>query len=275
MIEDALAEQLLLGRYPPGTRSRSTHAEDGLTIEAARGEDPRRGRRRRAAWLAPGEPHSSARRAARPSPLGGPVPHVRRLEHPRRDGRDRAPARRAPGSPAAPPAAVPSRWRSRRLPTVPPSACRPGSTRSTGCSGAASCPGSLLLSAASPASASPRWCSRSPAASRRRAPASCTRPARSRRARSTCAPRASGWSGPPRTRVAVLGDERGRRDHRGRAVATARARRGRLDPDGDRRRAGWARRAASARCANPRCGSELAKGDGIAVLLVGHVTKDG
>ena len=101
LIEDPLAEHLLLGRYnqgdhdpgrPRSGRERPDHHGD------RGGEDPRRGlirRRRTAAEPAVARAQSRYRLPVlwrRRPPLGGPVPHLRRLEHARRDRRPRVAA---------------------------------------------------------------------------------------------------------------------------------------------------------------------------------------
>ena len=100
MVEDVLAEQLLLSRYKPGTTIVVDKGEEaGLSIHEADEKSP-----------PPSKPASAGRSARDPHPeslrlpglrrvvppLGGPVSLVRRLEHARGDARPRGLARRAP-----------------------------------------------------------------------------------------------------------------------------------------------------------------------------------
>ena len=206
MIEDVLAEHLLLGRYEPGTTIvvDKTSDEAGLDIHAAEAKTPVEAGRK---------PRSSRHRSppergpdgARPEPLrlpgmwrhdpslGGPVPLVRGVEHPRRDARaarDERPRVRAASAPSAEPVSLAlGRWcRARRR------AGRSGSASSTGSWAVGWSTGRWSCSAVSRGSASRRSSSRPPPGSRgrpRRRAASCTPRARSRRVRSGCGP--IGW----------------------------------------------------------------------------------
>ncbi len=108
MIEDVLAEHLLLGQYEPGTTIVvDKDPEAGLDIHAAETRTPGRGRLIRAAQ--PGV--TRRRRGPEPlrlpvlrrvvPPLGRAVPRLRRVEQPRRDGRPRATRVRKPRAPGA------------------------------------------------------------------------------------------------------------------------------------------------------------------------------
>ena len=191
---------------------------------------------------------------------------------PRRDGR----ASRARPSPA--PSADRPRERSARrdVPRLPT-----GSASSTASSAAASCPGSLVL--ARRRAGHRQVDAPPPGRGRHRAlggrpGASCTPRARSRPARSACGP----------ARLGLLDGPAGERDRRssprrdvGRIVEVARAGAARRCSSSTRSRprrstSSTGRPGASARSASrPLRLMELAKGEGIAVVLVGHVTKDG
>ena len=143
MVEDVLAEHLLLGRYEPGTTIVvDKDPEAGLDIHAAETRTPVEahdlGRRRPAGDGARPEPlRLPDLRRGLPS-LGGPVPRLRRLEQPRRDRRPRAaprpPRRRASRADGAAPPRRPRRHRRGRRPA--PADRR--SASSTGSSAAAS-----------------------------------------------------------------------------------------------------------------------------------------
>ena len=274
MVEDVLAEHLLLGRYEPGTT---------IVVDTRPGRRPRHPRRRAAKTPGRGLTRPPAGCASRPGPeplrlpglrrglpaLGGPVPRLRRLEQPRRDRRPRAAPRRAAGArrgagsaPRADPARATSasptsrgspvghrraRPRPRRRPRA--GLARPGRRRA----------GHRQVDAAAPGRRRRR---------RRRAAggASCTPPARSRPPRSACAPRGSGCStGRRRTAIRVLAEPTV-----GRIVEVAAAPSARRCSSSTRSRrrpstSSTGRPAASARSASrPLRLMELAKGDGIA-----------
>ena len=214
MVEDVLAEHLLLGKYEPGTTIVVDKGEEaGLDIHPADEKTP--GRSPLAARWPRARAAMSARRAATPSCAGrasaGPArrgtPWSRRSSA---NPRAHLARRHRPSSPAdaAPRPSAPC-----PRPTCP--ACRWASASSTGSSAAASCRVRWSSSAVSRGSASrpsssrrrPGW----PAAWARAAATSCTPAARSRPARSAFAPpgsvcstvrrgRGSGWS--PRARSA-------------------------------------------------------------------------
>ena len=209
------------------------------------------------------------------------MPRLRRVEQPRRD--------RRPASRARVRARVGGRGHGgadarRALADVgepePPAPRRSGSASSTGSSAAGSSrarssslggePGigksTLLLQAAAGVAAVGR-----PGA------ASCTRPARSRPPRSACAPRASGCSTAPAGAASAIARrvvDRPDRRRRARRAAPAllvvdSIQTATVDElDGPAGSVGQVREP-------PLRLMELAKGDGIAVVLVGHVTKDG
>ena len=210
MVEDVLAEHLLLGRYEPGTTivvdrdpeaGLDIHAAEPLTpVEARLSVGARRARPLTVARA--GEPlRLPELRRGLPS-LGGPVPRLRRLEQPRRDRRPVAEADRArhgprhrPGRPSRPPRRS---TRSRRRPSR---GARSGSASWTASSAADWSPGRSSCSAASRGSASPRCCSRP-------RPASSATPDRAGR----CTPRGGvAVAGPPARRP----PRAARRRHRG------------------------------------------------------------
>ena len=282
-------------RAPPARQVRAGH-DDRRRQAARRGRprDPRRRAKTPVEACTDGRPARWPRpRAAlrlpvvrrRLPPLGRPVPDLRAWNSLVETGRPRARAVRPGGRPGrgrdVGASATPAPRRGRRARAS--RACRSGSASSTGSSAAGSCLARSSSSAVSPGSASRRSSSRprpaSPVGWPRPAATSCTRPARSRPAQ-------------VRLRAARLGlldgsgrDRRSGSSPRSRSGAIVELARDatdrrlvdrRLDPDRDGRRARRSGRAASARSASAALRlMELAKGDGIAVVLVGHVTKDG
>ena len=277
-IEDVLAEHLLLGKYPAGTtivvdaqrRRRPGHpgrgaedprrslvgpamarAQSRFVCQACGADFPRwEGQCRScAAWNTLVETVVTARQRATAVP------------------RPRARRRRRRRSPLSAPGRRPRR-----------SACRPASRELDRVLGGGIVPGSLLLIGGEPGRRASRRCSsRSPAALRRgRAAACCTRPARSRPGQVRLrAARLGLGAGPAADAVAVLATS-----EVGAIVEAARARRPALvvvdsiqtmtveELDGPAGSVGQVRESALRLM-------ELAKGEGIAVVLVGHVTKDG
>ena len=211
MVEDVLAEHLLLGRYEPGTTIVVDRDPDAGLDDPAPRSRGRPSRRLGRPW--PGRQSRFVCQACGEAFLRweGQCRALRRVEQPRRDRHPRAVARqrgrtgpRAVMGPAG--AARRARRRSAR-PDVPrlPS----GSASSTASSAAVSCPGRSSCSAANPGSASPRCCSRPRPGSFAATPASgcSTRPARSRRPRSACGPAASGCcDGAAASRVTILAE---------------------------------------------------------------------
>ena len=291
MIEDPLAEQLLLNRYEPGqTVVVDKDLEAGLDIRARR-EDAAPGERssrttRRPAELpagclfsgtlgaCPGRAATSARAVRGLPALGGPVPELRR--------RGTASSRRSCAtSPAQSRGAPPPVGR--RTPAGAPRSLRRlrrrgsdrASARSTACSAAASSRARWSSSAASRGSASRRCCSSSQPASSMPPGSTCsTRAARNWPARCAC-------GRPPRAaRAAGRRAHARRRRDRGRPIVEiARGAPALLivdsiqtatveELDGPPGSVGQVRELALRL-------TELAKGDGIAVVLVGHVTKEG
>ena len=166
MIEDVLAEHLLLGKYEPGSMIVvDKDPEAGLDIRLAEHRAPRsrRGEHRRpSGGLAMARPASrfvcQSLRGIVPA-LGRAMSRLRGLEHAGRDGRPRAVAFRARRRPAARSVATsPSGLAAISEADLPRLAS--GSASSTGCSAAGSCPDRWSCSAASRASASRRSCSR-------------------------------------------------------------------------------------------------------------------
>ena len=170
MIEDVLAEHLLLGqvrarlhdRRGQGPRGGSRHPPRGAVRAAhpGRGAVTRAARRRPSDGAAEEPLRLSVLRGVVPS-LGRPVPRLRPVEHPGRDGRPRAvsgPSERSPAARASGPAAPAGPGRHRRRRPAAPAAS--GSPSSTACSAGASCPARWSSSAASRGSASRRSCSR-------------------------------------------------------------------------------------------------------------------
>ena len=159
---------------------------------------------------------------------------------------------------------------------APPSVSAPGSPSSTACSAAGSCPVRCSSSAASPASGSRRCCSRSRAASPRRTAPCSTRPARSPPGSSDCV-RPDSASAQDRPRTRSWSSRRARSARSSRRLGTRRPALVVVDSiqtmtvdelDGPAGSVGQVRESALRLM-------ELAKGEGIAVVLVGHVTKDG
>ena len=161
------------------------------------------------------------------------------------------------------------------LATAPPPRLRTGIEELDRVWAAASCPARPSCWAATPASASRRCCSRPPpalAAAGQRVRLHLA--ARSRSSRSACAP--AGWASPARRSSLAAETSLARDRDDARHGRSARRPGHRLDPD----HVAWTRSrprpARSARSAPPPDALvRLAKKRGIAVLLVGHVTKEG
>ena len=279
MIEDVLAEHLLLGRYEPGTTIVVDKGEEaGLDDPRRRGEDP--GRAVEAVLAAVARPQSRyvcqacgeafLRWEGQCRACGGWNTLVETVvREPSRGARRRS---AAPGRARRPMPAWP------RSPSATCRACRSASASSTASSAAGSCPGRSSSSAASRGSASRRSCSRRRPASPRggRRP----RPVRDGRGvgrpGAACARAASACSAAPAAdAVRVLAEhDVGRiveaaRGLRPAAVVVDSIQTATVDElDGPAGSVGQVRESALRLM-------ELAKGDGIAVVLVGHVTKDG
>ena len=259
-------------------RGRRRSRRQGPEHRGHRGEDPGRsltGGRGAVAWPAP-RAGTSASPAARPSCAGRA-----------------SAARAASGTPSSRPSSATSRARGsrrrrspgrrrarRRCPrpaTRRGSAGRSASASWTGSWAAGWSPGRSCCSAASPASASPRSCSRSrPGIARTGGPGAVRHRRGVGRARSGCAPRASAWPRDPSARR--CGSSRRRAS--GGSTELARARLPGLlvvdsvqtvaseELDGPPGSVGQVRESTLRLM-------ELAKGEGVPVVLVGHVTKDG
>ena len=171
MIEDPLAEALLLGRFRPARRSCVDKSADaGLTIEPLAEQTPRRRPSRPLGSVARPESRYVCQACGELGRLGGPLPPCGAWDSPRRDAR-------APGRVAAPrrgraAAVLPATRRPvplREVASAPVGrAVRSGIGEVDRVLGGGLVPGAWCSSAVSPGSASPRSCSRP-------RPASCAR----------------------------------------------------------------------------------------------------
>ena len=284
MVEDVLAEHLLLGKYEPGTTIVVDKGEEaGPRDPRRRREDPRRSRTSRPARPDGQDPEPirlpGVRR--RLPALGGPVPDLRRVEHPRRDRRPRAARAPRGGRPVAG-RGVAARARSRSARVVEADVPRlpVGIGELDRVLGGGLVPGSLVLVGGEPGIGKSTLLLQAAAGvaggSARPAATSCTRPARSRPARSACGPPGSGCStgrpgrasgSSPRARSGAI-VELARADRPGLVIVDSIQTATVDELDGPAGSVGQVRESALRLM-------ELAKGDGIAVVLVGHVTKDG
>ena len=244
MVEDVLAEQLLVGRFEAGHdhRRRQGSRRPGLPSSGRR-EDAAPPSKRLAPERSPVTRTQS--RVRLPGvrrlvpPLGGPVSHVRRLEHARGDARPRGLARARAGAAATRRRAVPvslaATWTSRTSTRIPT-----GIGELDRVLGGGLVPGSLVLVGGEPGIGKSTLLLQAAAGRRRTARPD---PLRDRggveRPRSACGPRA--WASrraPPAERI----DGRARELTSARIVEPARAARPvaahrRLDPDRHGRRA--------------------------------------
>ena len=208
MVEDVLAEHLLLGKYEPGTTIVvDSDPEAGLDIHAAERETPGRGLSPRYAgprlsgrWPRPEPLRLPVVRRVLP-PLGGPVPRLRRLEHASSRRSSASPSRARPRArrrPALGGAVAPAAWRIAGDGDVPRLPI--GIAELDRVLGGGLVAGSLVLLGGEPGigkSTLLLQAAAGVAAAGRPASACSTRRARSRRPRSGCAPSGSGSSTGP------------------------------------------------------------------------------